>query len=91
MPRIDAVDIDAHILDKIETKHGVTWREVEEVCFGRRQAQRHGREDTLLLYGRAHSGRYLMVALHDDEFGWKVLTARDMSDAERRWYQSVRR
>ena len=91
MPRIDAIDVDPHILDKIQLKHGVAWHEVEEVCYGRRQAQRHGREDSLLVYGQTHAGRYLMVALYNHEYGWTVLTARDMNGAERRWYQSVRR
>lgn len=91
LPRIDAVDIGPHILEKIETKHGVGWREVEEVCYGRRQAQRSGRGDTLLVYGQTVAGRYLLIALAAHDLAWMVVTARDMNGAERRWYRETRR
>jgi uncharacterized protein len=90
MPSIDAIDIDPHILEKIETKHGVAWREVEEVCYGR-HAQRQGRNDTLQLFGQTYAGRYLLVVMVPHTHAWKVVTARDMDFRERRWYQEVRR
>ncbi len=91
MPRIDSVDIDEYILEKVQVKHGVGWQEVEEVCYSRRQAQRAGRDETLLVYGQTHAGRYLLVVLAAHEYSWMVVTARAMNDAERRWYRDARR
>jgi hypothetical protein len=44
MPRIEALEIDDHILDKIETRHGVAFVEVEEACLSWRRHVRRGRE-----------------------------------------------
>jgi hypothetical protein len=33
MPRVEALEIDDHILEKIEARHGVALSEVEQVCF----------------------------------------------------------
>jgi len=30
--RIESLEIDDHILDKIESKHGVTFEEIEQAC-----------------------------------------------------------
>lgn len=84
---IVALEVHAHILDKIETKHGVTWEEVEEACYGAHQGYRED-EDVYLLYGRTAAGRYLLAVLIKLGGGsWRVATARDMTLAERRWYQ----
>jgi uncharacterized DUF497 family protein len=91
MPRIDAIDIDPHILEKIESKHGASWEEVEQVCYARRHVQRQGRKEILQIFGQTYAGRYLVVFLAEHAHIWKVVTARDMEDEERRWYQERRR
>ena len=41
---IESLEIDDHILDKIETKHGVTFGEVEEACLSDKRHIRRSRE-----------------------------------------------
>jgi len=90
--RIDALDIDEHILEKIETKHGLRWDEVEDACFSPRRHLRQGRDGTMRIFSQTSAGRYLLVVLVPRSGGvWKVVTARDMALSERRLYQQVRR
>lgn len=91
MPRIEALEIDDHILDKIESKHGVEFLEVEEACYSEDRHVRRGREGLYQLFGQTDDGRYLFVVLADRGSGvWKVATAREMTDRERRLYRQVR-
>ena len=83
MPRIDSIDIDPHILDKIEVKHGVGWEEVEEVCYTRRHVQRQGRKEILQVFGQTYAGRYLVVLLAQHAHIWKVVTARENGGGRR--------
>ena len=47
-----------------------------------------GRDGTTLLFGRAHSGRYLLAVLAGAGDGrWHVVTTRGMTEAERRVFQ----
>jgi uncharacterized protein len=84
--RFDALEIDDHILDKIESRHGVTLEEAEEVCLGAPHVRR-GREGLYEVYGQTGAGRYLLVVLADvgSRVG-RVVTAREMTVAERRLY-----
>ena len=77
---------------KIIEKHGVDESEVEEVLFStphiRRAKRGHVKgEDVYLGYGQTDSGRYLLIS-----FIWKgqglalPISARDMSRAERRYF-----
>jgi len=85
---IAALEVHAHILDKIEAKHGVAWEEVEEACHGPHRGYRED-GDIYLLYGRTAAGRYLLVVLVKLGAGaWRVATARGMTPAERRWYRN---
>lgn len=85
--RIEALEIDYHILDKIESKHGVAFWEVEDACLYSKRHVRRGREGLYKLFGQTDSGRYLLVVLVNQERGrWKVVTARDMTNTERRLY-----
>ncbi|MGE0540084.1 MAG: BrnT family toxin [Dehalococcoidia bacterium] len=91
MPRIEALEIDDHILDKIESKHGVEFFEVEEACYSDERHIRRGREGLYQLFGQTDDGRYLFVVLADRGSGvWKVATARAMTERERRLYWQVR-
>ena len=91
MPRIEALEIDDHILDKIGIKHGVEFFEVEEACYSDFRHIRRGREGLYQLFGQTDDGRYLFVVLADRGGGvWKVATAREMTERERRLYRQVR-
>jgi hypothetical protein len=47
-----------------------------------------GRGGTTLLFGQTHSGRYLLAVLTESDDGrWHVVTARTMTEAERRVFK----
>lgn len=86
--RIEALQIDDHILDKIESKHGVPFREVEQACYSRRRHVRRGRAGLYKVFSQTDAGRFLLVVLADIGAGvWKVVTVRPMTDRERRLYR----
>ncbi len=68
--------------------HNVTPAEVEEVLFSRPRWIAIGRNDTTLVYGQTHAGRYLLVVASDegDDVAF-IVTARDMTDTERRTFR----
>ena len=78
----------AHIAE-----HGVTPEEVEEVCeasrhIARRAAMTDYGQTRYRLYGQTYEGRYLFVVLDKIEAGsFYVVTARDMTERERRNYR----
>ena len=85
--RLEALEIHDHILEKIESKHGVGLYEVEEACYSRERRVRRGSEGLYKLFSRSESGRYLLVVLADQtEAVFRIVTARDMTPAERRAY-----
>ncbi len=86
--RIEALEIDDHILDKIESRHGVPFGDVEEACYSGERHVRRGREGLYKVFSRTGSGRYLLVVLTDQGDGvWKVVTAREMTVQECRLYR----
>lgn len=88
MPWIDALEIDDVVLEKIEVKHAVSVDEVEEVCLGDDRHVRRGRDGLYKVFGRTAGGRYLLVVLAGLGGGvWRVVTARRMTDDERRLFQ----
>jgi uncharacterized DUF497 family protein len=51
---------------------------------------RRGREGTYYVYGQTAAGRYLwacIVASRSEPTAWSLVTARDMTESERRQYQ----
>jgi uncharacterized protein len=80
---------DIHWTDDSEThiaRHGVTSEEVEESTY-RPFYTMPGRDGTTVLFGQTHAGRYLLVVLAGSGDGrWYVVTARTMTDPERRVY-----
>lgn len=85
---IESLEIDDHILDKIESKHGITFNEVEEACLSDKRHVRRGREDLYKLFSQTAAGRYLLVVLvYLGESTWKVVTAREMTDGEKQLYK----
>lgn len=90
---IESVVCTEPIEEKIETKHGVTLREVRQVFLNRprirfaEQGHTEG-EDVYAAFGQTYGGRYLSIF-----FIYKpatrtalVLSARDMSPKERKAY-----
>lgn len=66
--------------------HSIELDEVENVCFGINRIERVGGDRHAVL-GKTEEGRYLFVVLaHKGEGHFRVITARDMSAAERRRY-----
>ncbi len=90
MLRIESLEIDDHILDKIESKHSVSFQEVEEACLSENRHVRRGREGLYKLFGQTATGRYVLVVLANLGRGsWKIVTAREMTDNERRLYSKA--
>ena len=47
---IESLEIDDHILDKIESKHGITFNEVEEACLSNKRHIRKSKEGLYKLF-----------------------------------------
>ena len=78
--------------DKLAVKHAVTLDEVDDCFFGNySRAFRRGRSGSYAMYGRTDAGRYLLVLFYLRDYTAHVATARDMDDAERRWYREQTR
>lgn len=67
--------------------HGVTLDEVREAILERPSWAAPGREGTILVYGRTYAGRYLLVVAIDENGAAFIVTARDMTDAEKRTFR----
>ena len=88
MPHIDALEVDDGILDKIESKHGVAWHEAEEAVHSAERHVRRGRDGLYKIFSRTDAGCFLLVVLADQGSGiWRVVTARDLTEQERRLYR----
>ena len=73
------------VIEKLLARHSVTPDEVEEVFFNSPLKVRKASSGKYLLYGTSDSGRYLFVIFAWDESKVRVITARDMTKAERRF------
>jgi uncharacterized DUF497 family protein len=90
MLRIESLEIDDHILDKIESKHGISFDEVEEACLSEKRHVRRSREGLYKLFSQTTAGRYVLVVLANLGRGcWKIVTVREMTDNERRLYNKA--
>jgi uncharacterized DUF497 family protein len=91
MLRIEALEIDDHVLEKIESRHGVPLHEAEEACYSPHRHVRRGREGLYKVFSQTEAGRHLLVVLLNRGGGvWRVVTAREMTDQERRLYREER-
>jgi uncharacterized DUF497 family protein len=87
MLRVESLEIDDHILDKIEAKHGINFNEVEEACLSEKRHVRRSKEGLYKLFSRTASGRPVLVVLVNLGRGsWKLVTAREMTKSERHLY-----
>lgn len=90
MLRIESLQIDDRILDKIEAKHGITLDEVEGACLSEKRHVRRSREGLYKLFSQTVAGRYILVVLVNLGRGsWKLVTAREMTTKERRLYNKA--
>jgi uncharacterized protein len=67
--------------------HGVTLDEVREAILERQYWAAPGRDGTTLAYGRTYAGRYLLVVVIAEGEEAFVVTARDMTDAEKKTFR----
>ena len=80
-------------IDKIEAKHRVSTEEVEQVLFARSHFRRSHKghvkgENLYTAYGQTTSGRYLIVLfIRKEQIAALPISARDMTDSERRYYE----
>jgi len=90
MLRIESLEIDDHVLDKIESKHGIAFEQVEEACLSEKRHIRRSREGLYKLFSQTAAGRYVLAVLVNLGRGdWKIVTAREMTDSERRLYNKA--
>lgn len=81
---------DETVVEKIERKHHVSREEVEAVFFEERpHIRRFG--SLYYAYGRTAEGRFLFIPFIPMGKGIvRPITARDMTDSERRLFKSVK-
>lgn len=78
---------------KIESKHGVSTDEIEQVLFSMPHIRRAEKgkikgEDLYVAYGKTDKGRYLVVFfVHKHQIAALPISARDMTKSERRYYE----
>ena len=87
LKRVEGFIWENWVVEKITSKHSVTPEEVEEAFFNPPYKVRKASSGKYLLYGRSESGRYLFIVFAWKEHKVKVITARDMTPTERRYYQ----
>ena len=80
------------IVDKVWQKHHVTPEEVEEAVYDNKPICHKGTADSYCVYGQAVSGRYLFIVLKRKvkRAQYTVITARDMQDKEKKYYEKHR-
>lgn len=89
--RVDALRCDEETEFHIWSRHQVTPREVEEAAFRSGLTLRGRGKGVYEVYGRTDAGRFLMIAVRYHGRGEaRVITARDMSHAERKRYEKIK-
>lgn len=87
MIHIDGFDWDDRNREHVG-RHGVEPEEAEEAFLGRRFIFRP-RDGRYILLGASAAGRHLLVAFALAESIARVITARDMTEAEKRRYRRI--
>jgi uncharacterized DUF497 family protein len=75
------------VVDKIIEKHNVSPAQVEEAFFTRPAKLLRAEMGKYRLYSRSEDGRYLFIVFVWEGRTVKVISARDMTDRERRYYR----
>ena len=66
-------------------RHGITVKDVEDVCSGRHVARKtKGRYP---IYGETEAGRHIFIVLEKTGDSFRPITARDMSESEKKIYK----
>ena len=70
-------------------RHAVSPEEVEDVLFNDSDLPRimRGKENRYLAYGKTSAGRFLLVVLIIANRKTRIITARDMTDREKKFYR----
>ena len=69
-------------------RHGVTPEEVQEALYTRPRWITPGRSETTLVFAMTNAGRHLLVVIAPAlDGGVYVVTARDLTDSERRTFR----
>lgn len=95
MQRISRLVWDRDTIEKIERKHSLITREVNEACFNPDRlvlkGPKKGRKKRYLVYSQTDAGRYILVVLEPLARGEvRVITARDLGENEKRFYKGRR-
>jgi hypothetical protein len=67
--------------------HNVTMEEAREAILERPFWMVPGKKDTIWIYGRTYSGRYLLLVAVEDHGEAFVVTAREMTSNEKKTFQ----
>ena len=86
--KIEKISWDQETVDHI-SNHLVSPEEVEEVLFNDVDIplMMRGKEDKYLAYGKTHGGRLLFIVWASKYRRTKIITARDMTEREKRFYR----
>jgi hypothetical protein len=86
--RIENITWDEDTAEHI-SRHAVSPEEVEEVLFNDSYSPRimRGKENRYLVYGKTNAGRFLLVVLIIADRKTRIITARDMTDGEKKFYR----
>ena len=85
------IEFDEHNIYKNEVEHNVCYWEIEE-CFENvfvvlKNKKRGKHKNRRVVLGRTNAGRYLFLVVLEKGGGLiRPISARDMSDAERKYY-----
>ena len=91
--QINRVIWNEEIIEKLASKHGVTTEEVEALFESEPRLRRGPKgkrkgEDLYYAFGQTEAGRYLFVVfILKPQRMALIISARDMTDSERRWYR----
>jgi uncharacterized DUF497 family protein len=85
--KIEKISWDQETVDHISS-HLVSPEEVEEVLFNDVDTplMMRGKEDKYLAYGKTHGGRLLIIVWAVKYKKTKIITAREMTEKEKRFY-----
>jgi len=86
--RIENITWDEETAEHI-SRHAVSPEEVEEVLFNDSDSPRimRGKDRRYLAYGKTNAGRFLLVVLIIADRKTRIITARDMTDREKKFYR----
>jgi hypothetical protein len=86
--KIEKISWDQETVDHI-ANHLISPEEVEEVLFNDVDTplMMQGKEDKYLAYGKTHGGRLLFIVWASKYKKTKIISARDMTEKEKRFYR----